>query len=65
MAAVPGRVGLPAQARGHAESLTPIITRLDPNGSLSLRALAAKLTAEGLPTPGRRRCVDRGDGSPR
>ena len=51
MAAVPGRVGLPAQARGHAESLTPIITRLDPNGSLSLRALAAKLTAEGLPTP--------------
>jgi hypothetical protein len=27
------------------------ITRLDPNGSLSLRALAAKLTAEGLPTP--------------
>jgi hypothetical protein len=29
----------------------PIITRLDPDGSLSLRALAAKLTAEGLPTP--------------
>jgi hypothetical protein len=27
------------------------ITRLDPNGSLSLRALAAKLTAEGLRTP--------------
>jgi hypothetical protein len=28
------------------------ITRLDPNGSLSLRApLAAKLTAEGLPAP--------------
>jgi hypothetical protein len=25
--------------------------RLDPDGSLSLRALAAKLTAEGLPTP--------------
>jgi DNA invertase Pin-like site-specific DNA recombinase len=40
-----------AKARGHAASLVPIITRLDPNGSLSLRALAAKLTAEGLPTP--------------
>jgi hypothetical protein len=39
------------KARGHAESLAPIITRLDPDGSLSLRALAAKLTAEGLPTP--------------
>jgi hypothetical protein len=25
--------------------------RLDPDGSLSLRALAARLTAEGLPTP--------------
>jgi hypothetical protein len=31
--------------------LAPIIARLDPNGSLSLRALAAKLIAEGLPTP--------------
>jgi DNA invertase Pin-like site-specific DNA recombinase len=40
-----------AKALGHAESLAPIITRLDPDGSLSLRALAAKLTAEGLPTP--------------
>ena len=29
----------------------PIFARLDPDGSLSLRALAAKLTAEGLPTP--------------
>jgi hypothetical protein len=51
VAAVPGRVGLPAQARGHAASLAPIIARLDPDGSLSLRSLAAKLTAEGLPTP--------------
>jgi DNA invertase Pin-like site-specific DNA recombinase len=42
---------LTAKARGHAESLAPIITRLDPDGSLSLRALAAELTAEGLPTP--------------
>jgi DNA invertase Pin-like site-specific DNA recombinase len=40
-----------AKARGHAVSLAPIITRLDPNGSLSLRQLAGKLTAEGLPTP--------------
>jgi hypothetical protein len=44
-------LGLPSEARGHAESLTPIIARLDPNGSLSLRLLAAKLRAEGLPTP--------------
>jgi hypothetical protein len=40
-----------AKAACHAESLAPIITRLDPDGSLSLRALAAELTAEGLPTP--------------
>jgi DNA invertase Pin-like site-specific DNA recombinase len=40
-----------ARATKHAESLAPIITRLDPDGSLSLRALAAQLTAEGLPTP--------------
>jgi len=40
-----------AKARRHAESLAPIFTRLDPNGSLSLRALAARLTAEGLSTP--------------
>jgi hypothetical protein len=32
-------------------SLAPIFARLDPASSLSLRALAAKLTAEGLPTP--------------
>ena len=42
---------LTARAKDHAESLAPIITRLDPNGSLSLRALAAKLNGEGLPTP--------------
>ena len=40
-----------AKAAKHAESLAPIISRLDPDGSLSLRALASKLTAEGLPTP--------------
>jgi hypothetical protein len=33
------------------QARAPIITRLDPDGSLSLRALAAKLTAEGLPPP--------------
>ena len=38
-----------AKARGHAVSMAPIIRRLDPNGSLSLRALAAKLTAEPPP----------------
>jgi hypothetical protein len=27
------------------------MARLDPDGSLSLRPLAAKLTADGLPTP--------------
>jgi DNA invertase Pin-like site-specific DNA recombinase len=42
---------LTARAKEHAASLAPIISRLDPNGSLSLRALAAQLTAEGLPTP--------------
>jgi DNA invertase Pin-like site-specific DNA recombinase len=46
-----GRKARSLKATGHAESLAPIITRLDPNSSLSLRALAAKLTAEGLPTP--------------
>ena len=40
-----------AKAQAHAESLAPIFARLDPDGSLSLRALAAKLTAERLPTP--------------
>jgi DNA invertase Pin-like site-specific DNA recombinase len=46
-----GRKVRSLKASGHAESLAPIIAWLDPNGSLSLRALAAKLTAEGLPTP--------------
>ena len=39
-----------AKADAHAQDLAPIIARLDPYGSLSLRQLAAKLTAEGLPT---------------
>jgi DNA invertase Pin-like site-specific DNA recombinase len=46
-----GRKARSAKANEHASSLAPIITRLDPKGSLSLRQLAAKLTAEGLSTP--------------
>ena len=46
-----GRKARGEKALEHAASLAPIIARLDPDGSLSLRALAAKLTAEGLPTP--------------
>jgi DNA invertase Pin-like site-specific DNA recombinase len=46
-----GRKARSATARARAADLAPIITRLDPDGSLSLRALAARLTAEGLPTP--------------
>jgi hypothetical protein len=42
---------LTAKADEHAASLAPILARLDPEGSLSLRALKAKLTADGLPTP--------------
>jgi DNA invertase Pin-like site-specific DNA recombinase len=42
-----------SKAMAHALALTPILFRLDPSGSLSLRAIAAKLTAEGLPTPAR------------
>jgi hypothetical protein len=46
-----GRKVRSLKAAGHAASLAPIIARLDADGSLSLRALAAKLTADGLPTP--------------
>jgi DNA invertase Pin-like site-specific DNA recombinase len=35
-----------------AADLTPIIKRLDPDGRLSLRKLAAALNGEGLPSPG-------------
>ena len=37
-------------SRRRAADLATIIERLDPDGSLSLRRLAAKLTAECLPT---------------
>jgi DNA invertase Pin-like site-specific DNA recombinase len=40
-----------AKAADHAGSLAPILSRLDPEGRLSLRQIAAALTAEGLPTP--------------
>lgn len=33
-----------------ARALAPILTRIDPDGSLSLRAVAAALEAEGVPT---------------
>jgi DNA invertase Pin-like site-specific DNA recombinase len=46
-----GRKARSLKAACHASSLAPIISRLDPAGSLSLRALAAALTSEGLPTP--------------
>jgi DNA invertase Pin-like site-specific DNA recombinase len=49
MAPTVARPEAPPPAR--AADLAPIITRLAPDGSPSLRALAAKLTAEGLPTP--------------
>ena len=40
-----------AKATSRAASLAPIIRRLEADGPLSLRRLAAALTAEGLPTP--------------
>ena len=46
-----GRQARSQKAADHAGSLAPIIARLDPEGRLSHRALAAALTAEGLPTP--------------
>jgi DNA invertase Pin-like site-specific DNA recombinase len=42
---------LTARANEHAAAVAPIFARLEADGSLSLRVLAAKLTAEGLPTP--------------
>jgi len=35
-----------------AADMAPLLERLDASGSLSLRALADKLTNEGVPTPG-------------
>ena len=38
-------------ANGLAADLSPIVARLDPDGRLSLRKLAAALNAEGVPSP--------------
>jgi len=40
-----------AKANARAADLAPIVSRLDPDDSMSLRALAAALMAEGVPTP--------------
>lgn len=40
-----------ARAIGRAVDLAPTIARVDPTGSMSLRALAQALNAEGIPTP--------------
>ena len=39
-----------AKAGGFAESLRPILARINPNGTMSLRAVADALTREGVPT---------------
>lgn len=38
-------------ADAQAEALAPILARLDPTGTASLRAVVAALSAEGVPTP--------------
>jgi DNA invertase Pin-like site-specific DNA recombinase len=40
------------QAMQRAADMAPLLERLNPSGNLSLRALAEKLTNEGVPTPG-------------
>jgi len=50
--AAAARAARTRKAVDHARALAPIIARLDPAGSASLRAVAADLTAEGVPTPG-------------
>lgn len=39
------------KATDQARAIAPIIRRLDPDGTASLRTVAAKLMAEGVPTP--------------
>ncbi|MBP31654.1 MAG: resolvase [Cupriavidus sp.] len=39
------------KANAQAEALAPILARLDPTGVASLRAVAAALECEGIPTP--------------
>jgi DNA invertase Pin-like site-specific DNA recombinase len=43
-----------AKADDYARALAPIIARIDPGGALSLRALAGRMNAEGVPTPTRK-----------
>lgn len=38
-------------ADAQAEALAPVLARIDPTGTASLRAVAASLEAEGVPTP--------------
>jgi DNA invertase Pin-like site-specific DNA recombinase len=39
------------KAIDHAAAIQPFIERIDPDGSMPLRSIAAVLTAEGVPTP--------------
>ena len=48
---VKARAASTAKATQHASALAPIIARIDPAGTLSLRAIAAALNNEGVPTP--------------
>jgi DNA invertase Pin-like site-specific DNA recombinase len=42
------------KAVDHAAAMKPLMQRIDPEGSMSLRMMAAVLTAEGVPTPAER-----------
>ena len=48
---VKARAASSARAAQHAHALAPILARLDPAKSLSLRQIAAALNKEGVPTP--------------
>src|SRR5476649_2451440 len=43
------------KAAYHSAAIEPLINRIDPDSSMSLRKIAALLTAEGVPTPAERR----------
>jgi DNA invertase Pin-like site-specific DNA recombinase len=45
------RAALSRQADDRARALVPIIARIDPGGTMPLRAMAAALQAEEVPTP--------------
>jgi DNA invertase Pin-like site-specific DNA recombinase len=46
------RAARTAKANEQARSIAPIIDRMDPEGSASLRTVARQLNDEGVPTPG-------------